>query len=76
LNVDRPMTALEAIMEASVDISRANLKGVRVTRIENGATKIHMLNLDRWLKGRPKNEDPFYVQPSDIIYVPQKFQWF
>lgn len=77
LTVDRPMTALEAVMEASVDITRANLKSVRVTRNVNGKTEIFMLNLDRLLKGNPKaGEPPFYVKPSDIIYVPEKFQWF
>jgi len=76
LVIDRPMTALEAVMEAGVDLSRANLKGVRVTRVVDGKTSVHMLDLDRWIKGRPGNEKPFYVQPSDIIYVPQKFQWF
>ncbi|MBC8095832.1 MAG: polysaccharide biosynthesis/export family protein [Akkermansiaceae bacterium] len=76
LTVDRPMTALEAVMEAGVDLNRANLKGVRVTRVTNGKTEIFMLNLDRWIKGRAGKEEPFYVKPSDIIYVPQKFQWF
>lgn len=76
LTVDRPLTALEAVMEAGVDLNRANLKGVRVTRVTNGKTEVFMLNLDRWIKGRPGNEEPFYVKPSDILYVPEKFQWF
>lgn len=77
LTFDRPMTALETVMEAGVDVTRGNLKSVRVTRIVNGKTEIFMLNLDRLLKGKTSDgEQPFYVKPSDIIYVPEKFQWF
>jgi polysaccharide export outer membrane protein len=76
LTVDRPMTLLEAVMEAGVDLGRANLKGVRVTRVTDGKTKVYMQNLDRWIKGNPGTDEPFYVKPSDIIYVPEKFQWF
>lgn len=76
LTVDRPMTVLEAVMEAGVDVTRANLKAVRLTRIVGGKTKVFILNLDRQLRKSGNNETPFYVKPSDIIYVPEKFQWF
>ncbi|HLP77974.1 MAG TPA: polysaccharide biosynthesis/export family protein [Candidatus Paceibacterota bacterium] len=77
LTFDRPMTALETVMEAGVDVTRGNLKSVRVTRNVSGKTEVFMLDLDRVLKGKSKDgELPFYVKPSDIIYVPEKFQWF
>jgi polysaccharide export outer membrane protein len=74
--VDRPLTVLEAVMQAGVDLSKANLKAVRLSRSVNGQIEVYMLNLDRLLKGRETGAKPFYVTPSDIIYVPEKFQWF
>jgi polysaccharide biosynthesis/export protein len=74
--VDRPLTVLEAVMQAGVDLSKANLKAVRVSRSINGEMKIYMLNLHRLLIGKDLESKPFYVSPSDIIYVPEKFQWF
>ncbi|MGN6642503.1 MAG: polysaccharide biosynthesis/export family protein [Verrucomicrobiota bacterium] len=76
LNSDRPLTALEGIMEAGVDLTKANLKSVRVTRSLNGKTSVYMLDLDRVLKGKDPKGKPFYLVPSDIVYVPEKFQWF
>ncbi len=72
---DRPLTALEAIMEAGgFDYSKANLKAVTVIRHENGQTSHHKLDLKRVLKGG--QSDPFKLKPSDIIYVPERFTWF
>jgi polysaccharide biosynthesis/export protein len=71
---DRPLTALEAIMEAGVDYNRANLKSVRIVRTENGKTEHLTLNLKEVLKGSGGNE--FKLKPQDIIYVPEKFSWF
>jgi polysaccharide export outer membrane protein len=72
---DRPLTALEAIMEAGgFDYARANLKAVTVIRHENGQTLHHKLDLKKVLKGG--QSDPFQIKPSDIIYVPERFTWF
>jgi polysaccharide export outer membrane protein len=69
--MERPMTVLEAVMEAGgFDPNRANLSGVIVLRLENGKQKSHILNLRRALRGR--GEEPFYLKPFDIIYVPTK----
>ncbi|MFO1475543.1 MAG: polysaccharide biosynthesis/export family protein [Verrucomicrobiota bacterium] len=71
----RPITALEAIMESGgFDFSRANLKDVTVIRNTRGHTEHFKLNLKRVLEGQ--DEDPFYLKPSDIVYVPEKFNWF
>jgi polysaccharide export outer membrane protein len=68
---DRPLHALEAIMEAGgFDLGRANLKEVVVIRIQEGEVKHYVLNLKLLLEGRAKQL--FYLQPSDIIYVPEK----
>jgi polysaccharide export outer membrane protein len=72
---DHPMTALEAVMEAGgFDYTKANLKAVVVIRQEGNQTKRY--NLDLKLEMEGKSSEPFYLKPSDIIYVPEKFSWF
>ena len=72
---DHPITALEAIMEAGgFDYKVADLGHVRVVRNEGARTRNYTLNLKSVLQGR--ESAPFYLRPSDIIYVPEKFSWF
>jgi polysaccharide biosynthesis/export protein len=72
---DHPITVLEAIMEAGgFDLIRANTKSVHVIRIENGVRKRYTLNLKSEMEG--KSAELFYLKPSDMIYVPEKFEWF
>jgi polysaccharide export outer membrane protein len=72
---NHPITVLEAIMEAGgFDYAKANLRGVVVIRNEGGRTKNHVLNLKLVLDG--KQNVPFYLKPSDIVYVPVRFAWF
>ena len=72
---DRPITALEAIMEAGgFDPIKADMKAVVVIRNEEGGTKNYPLNLKLVLEG--KSSVPFYLKQSDIVYVPTKFSWF
>lgn len=75
ISSDHSISALEAIMEAGgFDYGRANLKTVTVIRHEGGAAKNYTLNLKSVLKGVPS--EPFYLKPSDIVYVPERFTWF
>jgi polysaccharide export outer membrane protein len=75
ISSDHPISALEAIMEAGgFDYTKANLKTVTVIRHEGGQTKNYALNLKRVLKG--EKGEPFYLKPSDIVYVPERFSWF
>lgn len=72
---DHTITALEAIMEAGgFDMTRANMDAVTVIRMEEGKTKNYVLNLKAVIDG--KSHDPFYLKPSDIVHVPEKFSWF
>ncbi|MGH7941863.1 MAG: polysaccharide biosynthesis/export family protein [Limisphaerales bacterium] len=72
---DQPITALEAIMQAGgFDYSRANLRKVHVIRRENDTSQSYVLNLKAVLAGDDKND--FFLQPNDIVYVPEKFAWF
>lgn len=71
----RPITALEAIMQAGgPDYTKANLKQVKVIRQENGHSKNYQINLRDVMDG--KSTESFYLKPSDIIYVREKFNWF
>ena len=71
----QPLTALEAVMEAGgFDYSRANLRNVHVIRRQNASSQSYVLNLKSVLDGDEKND--FYLQPNDIVYVPEKFSWF
>ena len=72
---DRPLSALEAIMEAGgVEYGRANLKRVTLIRRENGRLERHILDLKKELKGQ--TTEPFMLKPLDILYVPERFAWF
>ena len=72
---DHPSTALEAVMEAGgFDNNTANMKAVKVSRIEAGKYKNYQLNLKDILDG--KNSQPFYLKPGDIVFVPERFQMF
>jgi polysaccharide export outer membrane protein len=73
---DHPLTALEAIMEAGgPDYTKANLKAVVIIRQEaDGKTQNYTLNLKLVIEG--KQNEPFYLKPSDIVYVPEGFNLF
>ena len=72
---DRPMTALDAIMESGgPDYSRANLKGVLITRKIKGRMEHFKINVQGVLKGQ--STEAFDLRPNDIVYVPEKFSWF
>ena len=74
ITFDRPITVLEAVIDAGVDYSKANLKQVTVIRRQGGREEQHHLNLKLELQGR--GGEPFYLQPSDIVFVREKFTWF
>lgn len=72
---NRPISALEAIMEAGgFDYTRANLKSVQVIREVDGQMHHYTINLKQVLAG--EETKPFHLKPSDIIYVPERFTWF
>ncbi|HLX69317.1 MAG TPA: polysaccharide biosynthesis/export family protein [Verrucomicrobiae bacterium] len=70
---DHPLTVLEAVMEAGgFEYSKANLKKVKVVREKPAGN--FTLDFKGFLGGR--TVESFYLQPYDIIYVPEKFTWF
>ena len=73
---DHTLTVVEAIMEAGgFDLDRAQLKSVKVVRTQDGKTHTYILNL-KGLQTPGAPVEIFYLQPGDIITVPQKFQPF
>jgi polysaccharide export outer membrane protein len=73
---DRPITVLEAVMEAGgFDHARANLKKVAVLREVEGKIVSYPVDMSKVLKGDPTSK-PFYLKPDDTVHVPQKFSWF
>lgn len=67
--LDRPMTALEAVMECGGFTKFANPKQVIVVRNQGGKNQRYVLNLNEVLYGT--NSSPFYVRTYDVIYVKQ-----
>lgn len=67
--LDRPMTALEAVMEAGGFSKFANKKNVVVVRNQSGKQKRYVLNMNNALDGM--DSSPFYVRSYDVIYVKQ-----
>jgi polysaccharide export outer membrane protein len=75
IEANRPITVLEAIMEAGgFDYTKANLKSVKVIRTLGSEVKTFVVDLRGVVEGKPSH--PFYVRPSDIIFVPEKFNLF
>jgi len=73
---DHPITVLEAIMEAGgFDYAKANLKAVSIIRQNtDGKTQNFTVNLKLVLEG--KQSEPFFLHPSDIVYVPERFSMY
>jgi polysaccharide export outer membrane protein len=75
ISSNHPLSVLEAVMEAGgFDYTKANLKKVKVVRQEGSATKNYTLDLKAVLDG--KQTEPFMLKPSDIVFVPEKFNVF
>jgi polysaccharide export outer membrane protein len=64
--LDRPLTALEAVMESGGLSPTADPRKASVVRIVNGAHQRYNLDLTEALSGRAP---VFYLKPYDVIYV-------
>ena len=75
LIVDRPVTVVEAIMEAGgFDRTKADLKKVTVLRQIDGKSMSYKVDVKATIDGA--NVKQFFLKPSDIVVVPEKFTWF
>jgi len=66
---DRPMTILQAIMEAGGPNQFGNVRSVRLIRTTNGVHRTQIVDLHTAMAGQPTNA--MYVKNGDIIQVPQ-----
>ena len=75
LIVDRPVTVVEAIMEAGgPDRAKADLKKVTVLRQIDGKSMSYKVDVKATIGGA--NVKQFFLKPADIVVVPEKFTWF
>jgi len=67
----RPFTAMEALMKAGgINTELANYENIVLIHHENGKWEHVKLDLENVLLG--KNENPTYLKPFDILYVPPR----
>jgi polysaccharide export outer membrane protein len=75
LIVDRPVTVVEAIMEAGgFDRAKADLRKVTVLRQIDGKSMSYKVDVKATIDGA--NVRQFFLKPADIVVVPEKFTWF
>ncbi|MBX3743772.1 MAG: polysaccharide biosynthesis/export family protein [Verrucomicrobiae bacterium] len=70
------ITVMEALVEAGGAVEgRADLRRVRVVRQrDDGSTRTYVLDLQAALRGR--EADQFYLRPSDVVHVPERFSFY
>jgi protein involved in polysaccharide export with SLBB domain len=75
LTSERPLTPLQAVLEAGIDNVRSDLRRVIVIRTtDDGNTIRYKVDLNKVMK-RGEPSDPLILKPLDIIFVPEKFSW-
>jgi polysaccharide export outer membrane protein len=74
---ERPLSPLEALIEAGVDETRANLKAVQIIRTDSaGHTEKFKLNLHKVLHSKTEQMPSFTLKPYDTINVPERFSFY
>ena len=75
VNSERPLSALDAVMEAGgFDEMRANKKKVKVLRFVGGKNVVIFLDLKKVLDARDSTR--FMLEPGDVMVVPERFILF
>ena len=72
--MERPLTALEAILEAGGFTPDANTSRIKIFRYEADGNVTYSVDLTPVFEGGPVA--PFYLLPRDVILVDKKMQWF
>jgi polysaccharide export outer membrane protein len=68
--MDRPLTALEAVMEVGGFTPEARSSAVTVIRVENGRQVTYTIDLYKTMTGASAN--PFWLKPYDMVRVPER----
>jgi len=75
VTANRPITALEAVMEAGgFDFVKADRTQVSIIRNVRDEVRNYKVNLKATMQGGVNRN--FYLRPSDIVYVPERFSFF
>jgi polysaccharide export outer membrane protein len=67
IELDRPKTVFETIMEAGGVSDYGSLSNIHLTRMINGIERTETINLRPTIRGNPT--EPEYVQDGDVIYI-------
>ncbi len=74
---DHPLTVLEAVMESGgFEYGKADTKHVLVIRQKPGSANYERITLDLQSVLDGHQTTLFYLQPGDVVHVPEKFAWF
>ena len=77
IQTNHPITIMEAIMQAGgFNYAMADMRHVQVLRHKGQSKSYTYLTLDLKSVFDGQQKDLFYLEPGDIIHVPQKFSWF
>jgi len=76
ISSDRPLTLLEAVTEAGIDFSKAKLSAIRVIRSANGRVENFVVDLEKVIKGKSTDSQPFYLKQGDVVIVPERLVIF
>jgi protein involved in polysaccharide export with SLBB domain len=68
---ERPLTVLDAVMEAGGIAPAGDPKRVHLIRLRNGRHETQIFDLRSVLRGDATNA--FYVKGGDVIYVEERF---
>jgi protein involved in polysaccharide export with SLBB domain len=74
---DRPLTVLQALIEAGVDDTKSNMKSIQIIRTDDaGRTEKFKLNLYKVFHSKTENMPSFTLKPYDVINVSERFSFF
>jgi polysaccharide biosynthesis/export protein len=72
IELDRPKTVYQVIMEAGGVSDYGSLSNIHLTRMINGVQRTETISLRPTIRGEPTQ--PEYVQDGDVIYIARS--WF
>jgi protein involved in polysaccharide export with SLBB domain len=67
IELDRPKTVYQVIMEAGGVSDYGSLSNIHLTRMINGVERTETISLRPTIRGEPTQ--PEYVQDGDVIYI-------
>jgi polysaccharide biosynthesis/export protein len=72
---ERPLSVLEALIEAGIDNSKSNLKSIQILRNDADGAHKFTLNLYKYIHKKNEPMPVFTLKPYDVINVPERFSF-